>query len=395
IQHTNADKMTAEQKLQRENLVSGLLAGVAAGTGGANTAATTVSAAKTEMENNYLSDKQEEAKKRDKAACKQSWSCLAAVEAKWGAVSIKQDAAFGGGMLAGVPASLYDAVKGVIATVSSPVQTYEALRNLINHDDMFATVGQAVKQSYLDRIDRMESEYQRAGAGGAFNAGQEAGKLLTDAASLLAGGAGLAKTGVQLTEKITVAAVSATEKAASSLAGVAKFDRLVANGGRFAADGRPMMDFSQLTTAQKGVVGDLMGGEKIQQLVPGAKEIGFTPGVGQSGIDGLYQVNKPGVDYIVVEYKFGASKQGMTKDGLQGSDSWLTGANTNYNRILESVGNDQRTADAISDSLKAGRVEKWLVHTDPFGRVTVGIMGRDGRLIPDPEAASKLLGGKR
>ncbi|POA98172.1 hypothetical protein C2134_13205, partial [Chromobacterium sinusclupearum] len=35
IQHTNADKMTAEEKLQRENLVSGLLAGVAAGTGGA------------------------------------------------------------------------------------------------------------------------------------------------------------------------------------------------------------------------------------------------------------------------------------------------------------------------------------------------------------------------
>ncbi|WP_199179992.1 hypothetical protein, partial [Chromobacterium sinusclupearum] len=46
------DKMTAEEKLQRENLVSGLLAGVAAGTGGANTATTTVNAAKAEMDNN-------------------------------------------------------------------------------------------------------------------------------------------------------------------------------------------------------------------------------------------------------------------------------------------------------------------------------------------------------
>ncbi|WP_071115846.1 hypothetical protein [Chromobacterium sphagni] len=52
IQHTNADKMTAEEKLQRENLVNALVTGVAASTGGANTAATTVNAAKTEMENN-------------------------------------------------------------------------------------------------------------------------------------------------------------------------------------------------------------------------------------------------------------------------------------------------------------------------------------------------------
>lgn len=85
----------------------------------------------------------------------------------------------------------------------------------------------------------------------------------------------------------------------------------------------------------------------------------------------------------------------MTLDDLQGSDDWLIGAKTNYNRILESVEGNQKMADAISDSLKAGRVEKWLVHTDPLGRVTVGIMGKDGRLIPNPEAASKLLGRKR
>ncbi|WP_434634720.1 hemagglutinin repeat-containing protein [Chromobacterium sp. CV08] len=56
IQHTDAEKMTAEEKLQRENLVSGLLTGLAAGTGGADTAATTVNAAKTEMENNAFAD---------------------------------------------------------------------------------------------------------------------------------------------------------------------------------------------------------------------------------------------------------------------------------------------------------------------------------------------------
>ncbi|KMO05590.1 hemagglutinin repeat-containing protein [Chromobacterium violaceum] len=54
LQHTDADKMTAEQKLQRENLVNGLLTGLSTATGGAETAATTVNAAKTEMENNAL-----------------------------------------------------------------------------------------------------------------------------------------------------------------------------------------------------------------------------------------------------------------------------------------------------------------------------------------------------
>ena len=83
----------------------------------------------------------------------------------------------------------------------------------------------------------------------------------------------------------------------------------------------------------------------------------------------------------------------MTLDGLQGSDSWLSGANTNYNRILESVG--ESNSLKVRDALKDGRVEKWLVHTDPFGRVTVGVMGKDGKLIPNPEAASKLLGVRK
>ncbi|BBH12474.1 hemagglutinin repeat-containing protein [Chromobacterium haemolyticum] len=56
LQKTSPDTMTAEQKLQRESLVSGLLAGLSAATGGTDTAATTVNAAKTELENNQFGD---------------------------------------------------------------------------------------------------------------------------------------------------------------------------------------------------------------------------------------------------------------------------------------------------------------------------------------------------
>jgi filamentous hemagglutinin len=107
----------------------------------------------------------------------------------------------------------------------------------------------------------------------------------------------------------------------------------------------------------------------------------------------LYKVDKPGVDYVVVEYKFGSSVLKWTKDGLQMSDDWLSGANTNYNRILESVGNNERMAESVFDALRSGRVEKWLVHTDPFGRVTVGVLDRSGKFIPNPDQASKILGG--
>ncbi len=50
----------------------------------------------------------------------------------------------------------------------------------------------------------MAEEYERAGAGGSFKAGVELGKLLTEAASLLAGGAGAVKGGAKLGEKALI-----------------------------------------------------------------------------------------------------------------------------------------------------------------------------------------------
>lgn len=64
--------------------------------------------------------------------------------------------------------------------------------------------------------------------------------------------------------------------------------------------------------------------------MPGGEKIGRSPGIGQSGVDDLYKVDKPDVDYVVVEYKFGSSRLVNTTDGLQMSDGWLRGDNTNY-----------------------------------------------------------------
>ena len=108
-------------------------------------------------------------------------------------------------------------------------------------------------------------------------------------------------------------------------------------------------------------------------------------------MDDLFKVNKPGVDYVVVEYKYGTSTLKPTADGLQMSDTWLRGSTTGYDRIAESVGRTE--AAAVDKAIQTGRVEKWLVHTDPYGNVTVGVLDKSGKLIPNPEAASKILGG--
>lgn len=91
-----------------------------------------------------------------------------------------------------------------------------------------------------------------------------------------------------------------------------------------------------------------------------------------------------------VEYKFGTSTLKPTADGLQMSDTWLRGSATGYDRILESVGRTE--ASAVDKAIQSGRVEKWLVHTDSYGNVTVGVLDKTGKLIPNPEAASKILG---
>lgn len=55
--------------------------------------------------------------------------------------------------------------------------------------------------------------------------------------------------------------------------------------------------------------------------------------------------------------------------------------------MIRPLQNNERLADNIIKSMDAGRIEKWLVHTDPHGRVTVGIMGKDGKLISNSDVS--------
>lgn len=134
----------------------------------------------------------------------------------------------------------------------------------------------------------------------------------------------------------------------------------------------------QLTNAQKARVGELFGESTVKQIVPDGSKIGRAPLPGQTGIDDLYKVARPDVDYVVIEYKFDRSKLGTTLDGTQMSDSWLRGDSTGYDRVLESVGS--KSADLVADALRAGRVEKWVVRTMRDGSTQIQVLDAMGKV---------------
>jgi len=113
---------------------------------------------------------------------------------------------------------------------------------------------------------------------------------------------------------------------------------------------------------------------------------GCTAKKGEStqGIDDLYRVTGiPGVDYVVVEYKFvgnynrtGADQLGKTRDGRQGSDAWILGGD----RLRNAVGPTEE--QNIRRAIQEGRHETWVVTMRPDGSREIQILDADGRVIP-------------
>ncbi|WP_375669161.1 DUF637 domain-containing protein, partial [Bartonella sp. MR168JLCBS] len=173
--------------------------GVAAALAGGNVDAG-ADAAGNAAANNYLSSAQQAQMEKELKECP-DLLCEAAVSAKWSAISTGQDISFGAGIVAGVPAEIYDTVDGFFQIAKHPEETLKALKDFFSSGEILATIGRTLGQSYVDRINKMEEEYERAGAGGSFKAGLEFGKLLTETASLMTGVAGAAKGAIKLGEK--------------------------------------------------------------------------------------------------------------------------------------------------------------------------------------------------
>ena len=168
-------------------------------------------------------------------------------------------------------------------------------------------------------------------------------------------------------------------------------ESLMRSGGAHRPDGTPILDFKTLSNDQKRVVGEVFGERGVRAILPEGQKLARVQGSGSNGIDDLYRVNRGDVDYVIIEYKYGSSTLGNPLDGRQLSDSWMTGSKTGFDRIQDAVGDPRTTAD-IQRALASNRVERWVVHTDHNGGVSVGLLNSSGRFIPHPEMASKILG---
>ena len=137
-------------------------------------------------------------------------------------------------------------------------------------------------------------------------------------------------------------------------------------------------------------MGELFGENTVKQIVPDGQKLARMQGTGTNGIDDLYKVNRPDVDYVNIEYKFvgsgtgkGSANLGSTLDKLQGSETWITGSA----RLENAVGRE--IAPDVRRSIDAGRYESWVVTTRPDGSTVVEVLDALGK--PKPIDQSKIL----
>ena len=206
----------------------------------------------------------------------------------------------------------------------------------------------------------------------------------------------LAITGAAATAKAaTTASVKTAEVVSKKLDEVAiqvakQLDKvaeqaLVKSGGAFDTAGNAILDLKSLTNDQKRIMGELFGENTIKQIIPDGNKLARIQTTGSNGLDDLYKVNRPDVDYVVIEYKFDQSGLGATLDGKQGSQTWITGSG----RIEKAVGVDK--APEVYDSIRTGRFESWVVRTLPDGGTKVQVLDAAGNVKRVTEDISKIL----
>jgi len=382
---TNADE-TAEQREAKRNLIISLVSGIASVSNSDAVAAT--NSATSAVDNNWLASQQIVQYNKEMGEAK-TLSEKLKVQAKWSYTSMKQDAITLTGIGKGLAESGWSDVKGLSDFMLHPIDGLNGLKQIFSSSEARSALGDTLYAELNAKIERMKLALEQGGDQNAEQFGKDIGALVWQAGSIVTGVSGIAKGGVELAKL----GISLSTSGLKTLAGLAKFDALLASGGVVGIDGKPLMDFSKLGSAEKSIIGEILGSKTVEKLLPDAQKFGRTASVGQTGIDDLYKVSRADVDFVVVEYKFGQSVLKKTGDGMQMSDDWVRGAQTGYDRILESVNGDVIKANAIKKSLDSGRVEKWVVHTDSAGGASVWIVDAAGKIAKaDSSIVSKLLG---
>ncbi|KAE9537811.1 hypothetical protein A1D25_09790 [Ursidibacter arcticus] len=154
------------------------------------------------MENNYLAEWQKEKQEKELKECNGNTTCEVKTRLYWGLIDVGQDASFASGVAVGIPENIVESVSGLLSMVTSPVETIMAFKELLARDDTISHIADMTKQSYLDKLDKMQAYYEKAGAEGSFKAGKEIGNIAADVATAFTGAGAVIKTGAGVGVKI-------------------------------------------------------------------------------------------------------------------------------------------------------------------------------------------------
>ncbi|MGX2951639.1 VENN motif pre-toxin domain-containing protein, partial [Ursidibacter sp. B-7004-1] len=197
------DQLTEAEK-KNITFLSQLAGGLASGLVGDSTQAVASGAdiAKRAVENNYLAEWQKEKQEKELKECDGNTTCEVKTKLYWGLVDVGQDASFASGVVLGVPENIVESAAGLLSMVTSPVETIMAFKELLARDDTISHIANMTKQSYLDKLDKMQTYYEKAGAEGSFKAGKEIGNIVADVATAFTGAGAVIKTGAGVGAKI-------------------------------------------------------------------------------------------------------------------------------------------------------------------------------------------------
>ncbi|MCA8097615.1 hemagglutinin repeat-containing protein [Burkholderia contaminans] len=179
--------MTEQEKEAKQNLISSIVAGVAAesGVGGASGAATTTTSATAAAQNNWLATEQRVQMQKDLVACNGNLGCQLQTNAKWFAVSGKQDLLTAGGVWKGLnEAAVIDAA-GLVRFASDPVAALKGLQALVDDPQVRAALGDQIVSSLKTRIAGMDNALTVGGDANAEQLGRDLGNLLWQATSVV------------------------------------------------------------------------------------------------------------------------------------------------------------------------------------------------------------------
>lgn len=308
-----------------------------------------------------------------------------------GMMTVATDPLGTGKAVAGVVGNVMDAAGSAVADcVTSPWQCAKGAANSVV--DGFVSTGKALGEGVAVATDK-DLQAQLNGIYGQDASGAQEALTAARAGGVVAAALGAGRAVDATVDGASVVVGKVADKLVHTADKVAT-KALVDSGGALDASGHALLDMSKLTNEQKGAMGDLFGQNTVKQIVPDGEKLARIPGPGETGIDDLYKVNRPDVDYVIVEYKFvgqdgkiGSQVLGMTQDGLQGSSNWISGSG----RLEKAVNLDE--AREVSASMQLGRTETWVVTTRQDGSTFVQVL--DGAGKPKSVNTSKIIDPKK